>query len=221
MKIKQSLLYASKLKNSRYGQHLDHNEIIENLMSELLISDIIDNRVDMCSGGERKRIAIACELTAQKRPNMLCIDEPTSGLDSCAAINIIQCLKALSNIHDMTIIVSIHQPNNELFHMFDNIYVLAKGGVCVFADRPKHLKQTLINNDIKCDENQIPIEVLLEIASEESIEMVGTVLALQLVSNLSFVKPAYECIVIMIYGFNRCSDSEISTKGEYINDREI
>ncbi|CAG2117180.1 unnamed protein product [Medioppia subpectinata] len=128
----------------RFGQHLDHNEIIENLMSELLISDIIDNRVDMCSGGERKRIAIACELTAQKRPHILCIDEPTSGLDSCAAIN----------------------PNNELFHMFDYIYVLAKGGVCVFADRPQHLKQTLINNDIKCDENQIPIEVLLEIASE-------------------------------------------------------
>ena len=54
-------------------------------MSDLLISDTIDNRVDSCSGGEQKRIAIACELTAQTKPKILCIDEPTSGLDSLAA----------------------------------------------------------------------------------------------------------------------------------------
>ena len=83
--VKQTLIFASKLKNSRIIVGLDHNLIINKLMSELLINDLVDTCVESCSGGERKRIAIATELTAYSKPNMLCIDEPTSGLDSNAA----------------------------------------------------------------------------------------------------------------------------------------
>jgi ABC-2 type transport system ATP-binding protein len=50
-----------------------------------MISDIIDNKIEKCSGGEQKRIVIASELTSFIKPNLLCIDEPTSGLDSNAA----------------------------------------------------------------------------------------------------------------------------------------
>jgi ABC-type multidrug transport system ATPase subunit len=50
-----------------------------------MISDISKTIVDKCSGGEQKRLAIALELTANNKPNLLCIDEPTSGLDSNAA----------------------------------------------------------------------------------------------------------------------------------------
>ncbi|CAG2101500.1 unnamed protein product [Medioppia subpectinata] len=64
---------------------LNDNKIVEELMSDLMISDTADNRVETCSGGEQKRIVIACELTSHIKPNMLCIDEPTSGLDSNAA----------------------------------------------------------------------------------------------------------------------------------------
>jgi ABC-type multidrug transport system ATPase subunit len=80
---KQILIYASKLKNS--DKKVDHEMNVKNLMTEFLISDIEDNCVQNCSGGEQKRIAIALELTSQIKPNLLCIDEPTSGLDSNAA----------------------------------------------------------------------------------------------------------------------------------------
>ena len=83
--VRQNLLYASKLKNSQIIMNLTHNQNIEDLMSKLLISDISDNRVEKCSGGEQKRIVIASELTSYIKPNLLCIDEPTSGLDSNAA----------------------------------------------------------------------------------------------------------------------------------------
>ncbi|XP_054152529.1 uncharacterized protein LOC128951304 [Oppia nitens] len=164
--VKQILLYASKLKNSQIVKHLDHNKIVNDLMSEFLISDIADNCVTNCSGGERKRIVIASELTSQIKPNLLIIDEPTSGLDSNAAINIMQCLKSLSNYHLITIIVSIHQPNIELFNIFDNIYVLAKGGHAIYEESPGHLKQTVIETNIDFNDNEVPIEVLLKIASE-------------------------------------------------------
>ncbi|CAG2169609.1 unnamed protein product [Oppiella nova] len=97
---------------------------------------------------------------------MLCIDEPTSGLDSSAALVVINCLKVLSRRHGMTIIASIHQPNNDLFHMFDNIYVLAKGGVCLYTGPPLPLRQHLHDCDIKLTQNDVPIETVLTIASD-------------------------------------------------------
>ncbi|CAG2172073.1 unnamed protein product, partial [Oppiella nova] len=268
---------------------------------------------ETCSGGEHKRIAIACELTAHIKPNMLCIDEPTSGLDSSAALVMINCLKVLSRRHGMTIIASIHQPNNDLFHMFDNIYVLAKGGHCLYDGVPLQLRQHLIDCDYKLTENDVPIEVLLKMASkdntnnssqefsliytfrcqwlsllllfsafqmtalilkshfpanmiepdscmelefssdcnqteaeiEETVSQISALLfmkepkvamvfailvqavlvllgnslfpvkqlhyVLQVLSSLSYIRYAFECIVLLIYGFGRCSHNQMST----------
>ena len=85
MTVNQTLLYASKLKNSTVITELNHKLLVNELMSKLLISDIKNSCVETCSGGELKRIAIAAELTAYIKPNILYIDEPTSGLDSNAA----------------------------------------------------------------------------------------------------------------------------------------
>ena len=166
--VRQTLLYASKLKNSRIPKDLDHNQIATDLMAELLISDTADNRVESCSGGEQKRIVIASELTSHIKPNVLLIDEPTSGLDSNAAEVVISCLKRLSRFHRMSIITSIHQPNNELLLMFDKIYVLAKGGVCVYSGHPQNLRQHMNDCHINCNQNEVPIEVLLRVSSEDT-----------------------------------------------------
>ncbi|XP_054165107.1 ATP-binding cassette sub-family G member 1-like [Oppia nitens] len=166
--VKQTLLYASKLKNSQIGGQLDHQKLVSDLMSEMLINDIFDNYVDKCSGGERKRIVIASELISCKKPNLMFIDEPTSGLDSNSALKVILCLKSLVRCHHMTIIASIHQPNNELYNIFDNIYVLAKGGQAIYEGSPQQLKQTLIETNINCDDNEVPIELLLRIASDDT-----------------------------------------------------
>ena len=77
-------------------------------------------------------------------------------------------MKRLSIEYEMTTIVSIHQPNNDLIEMFDQIYILAKGGVCVFAGPPGSLKRHLIDSDIECNENQFPIEVILKISEQRT-----------------------------------------------------
>ena len=79
----QAVVYASKLKN--LNKECDHKSNARKLMSELMIGEIEKTLVENCSGGERKRLVIAQELTAIDKPNLLCIDEPTSGLDSNAA----------------------------------------------------------------------------------------------------------------------------------------
>ena len=82
--VKQTLLYASKLKN--HAKSVNHNKTISDLMEELAISDIKDISVDKCSSGQQKRIVMAMELTAQLKPNLICVDEPTSGVDSHSSL---------------------------------------------------------------------------------------------------------------------------------------
>jgi ABC-type Mn2+/Zn2+ transport system ATPase subunit len=85
LKVKEILKYASILKNSRSGIKVDHKNNIKSLMSELMINDIANTSIENCSGGQKKLIVIASELTSIIKPNLLCMDEPTSGLDSDSA----------------------------------------------------------------------------------------------------------------------------------------
>ena len=45
---------------------------------------------------------------------------------------------------------------------FDKLYVLAKGGQTLFTGRPDNLAHFLRNCNITCNEDQVPIEVLLK-----------------------------------------------------------
>ena len=69
--------------------------------------------------------------------------------------------------HNLSFIVSIHQPNIEVLDIFDNLYVLSKGGVNVYSGPPQSLLQHLHNCHIDCDENEIPIERLLKICAND------------------------------------------------------
>ena len=50
--------------------------------------------------------------------------------------------------------------------MFDKLYVLAKGGVCVYSRTPQHLPNHLSECNIICNENQEPIETLITIGAK-------------------------------------------------------
>ena len=81
------LHYASRLKN-REEHGVDHAAITLNVLRELGLTATIDTPVERCSGGERKRLALAAELTSffytKKVQNrceslLIAVDEPTSG----------------------------------------------------------------------------------------------------------------------------------------------
>jgi len=68
------------------------------------------------SGGERKRTSIGVELITD--PNLIFLDEPTTGLDSFTATSVVEVLKEMAN-QGRTVISTIHQPNSDIFNMFD------------------------------------------------------------------------------------------------------
>ena len=77
------------------------------------------------SGGEKRRVGIACELVTS--PSILFLDEPTSGLDAFNAFNVVECLVTLARTYNRTVIFTIHQPRSNIAALFDQLILLAKG----------------------------------------------------------------------------------------------
>lgn len=77
------------------------------------------------SGGEKRRVGIACELVTS--PSILFLDEPTSGLDAFNAYNVVECLVTLARNYKRTVIFTIHQPRSNIVALFDRLVLLAQG----------------------------------------------------------------------------------------------
>ncbi|KAH3766899.1 ABC transporter G family protein [Pelomyxa schiedti] len=109
---------------------------VEEVLQELELLDVADSFIGTSttrgiSGGERKRLNIATELMIA--PAILFLDEPTSGLDSSTAFSLIQTLVKIARAKQRTVVMSIHQPRSNIYHLFDNAMVLAHGEMVFFG----------------------------------------------------------------------------------------
>ncbi len=85
-----------------------------------------DSSMKGVSGGERKRVAVGMQLITN--PSLLFLDEPTSGLDTLNAFNVVATLKKLA-VNGKTVVATLHQPSSEIFHMIDDLIVMAAGEI--------------------------------------------------------------------------------------------
>ncbi|KAH8802990.1 P-loop containing nucleoside triphosphate hydrolase protein [Xylogone sp. PMI_703] len=85
------------------------------------------------SGGERKRVAVGCELVTS--PQLLCLDECTSGLDSHSAFSVISTLQQISRLN-VAVLCTIHQPSFEIFSRFDRVILMALGRIAFHGTIP-------------------------------------------------------------------------------------
>ena len=77
----------------------------------------------------------------------------------------VKCFRSMAHKHNLSIIIAIHQPTYETLMNFDSLYVLAKGGVCMYSGQPQHLRQHMNDCHIIIRNNQIPIEILLKVGA--------------------------------------------------------
>ncbi|KAI5962532.1 ADP1 [Candida pseudojiufengensis] len=127
------------------------SRVIE-VLNELRIIGIKDRVIGSnfkrgISGGEKRRVSIACELVTS--PSILFLDEPTSGLDSYNARNVIDCLVKLSRDYNRTIIFTIHQPRSNIVSLFDKLILLSDGDLIFSGDMIK-ANDFFTKNGYKC-----------------------------------------------------------------------
>jgi ABC-type multidrug transport system ATPase subunit len=78
------------------------------------------------SGGERRRLSMACELISS-HPSIFLADEPTSGLDSAHAARVLESLRDLARTGCCVVSV-LHQTGSASFPLLDDLLLLAPGG---------------------------------------------------------------------------------------------
>ncbi|KAG0748729.1 hypothetical protein G6F57_001161 [Rhizopus arrhizus] len=83
------------------------------------------------SGGERKRLSIAEQMTTRSTIN--CWDCSTRGLDAASALDYVKSLRITTDIFKTTTIATLYQASNSIFNVFDKLLLLDEGYVLYFG----------------------------------------------------------------------------------------
>lgn len=131
LSVRETLMYAARLRLPESLTRAEKARRVDALLEELDLTRCahttvgIESQPGGISGGERRRLALACELLHE--PMLLVADEITSGLDSAAALRIVLILRRLARVQGRTVVLTLHQPRAELMPFFDQLLLLSGG----------------------------------------------------------------------------------------------
>ena len=103
----------------------NRSAVVEQLLKEVRMEEFAEQRVKVLSGGQRRRLALAMELTSQ--PEILLCDEVTSGLDPRSEDDIVKLLHSLSRQKNRLVLSVTH--SLEHLDLYDSVLVLYRGVV--------------------------------------------------------------------------------------------
>ncbi|KAL3520747.1 hypothetical protein ACH5RR_018896 [Cinchona calisaya] len=112
------------------------------------------------SGGQRKRVNVGLELVME--PSLLFLDEPTSGLDSSSSQLLLRALRREA-LEGVNICMVVHQPSYTLFKMFDDLLLLAKGGLTVYHGPVGKVEEYFTSLGISVPERVNPPDYFIDV----------------------------------------------------------
>ncbi|KAF7092128.1 hypothetical protein CFC21_094636 [Triticum aestivum] len=117
--------------------------VVERVIESLGLQPVRDSLVGTVeqrgiSGGQRKRVNVGVEMVME--PSVLILDEPTSGLDSASSLLLLRALRREA-LEGVNISMVVHQPSYTLYRMFDDLILLAKGGMTVYHGPVKKVEE--------------------------------------------------------------------------------
>lgn len=100
-------------------------------------------------------------------PAVMFLDEPTSGLDSFTAYLMINLLQTYARRYNKTIIFTIHQPNSDIFDLFDRIMLMVEGRF-IYQGLQKEVMPYFSAIGFYCPQFTNPADYLMSIMHAES-----------------------------------------------------
>lgn len=143
--VRETLFFQARLRLPEEN-HKAIPSIIISLMRKVGLLECADTVIGSSilkgiSGGEKRRLSIAVQLLSE--PKVLFLDEPTSGLDSTTARTILTMLVNLAAQNNTTVIATIHQPSDDMFHEFGSVLLLARHGTMIYQGKPNSIQPYL------------------------------------------------------------------------------
>ncbi|WP_137148729.1 FHA domain-containing protein [Mycolicibacterium sp. CR10] len=136
--VRQALMYAAELRLPPDTTKADREQVVNEVLEELEMTQHLDTRVDKLSGGQRKRASVALELLTG--PSLLILDEPTSGLDPALDRQVMTMLRQLADAGRVVLVVT---HSLTYLDVCDQVLLLAPGGKTAFNGPPNQIGHEL------------------------------------------------------------------------------
>ncbi|KAK4376369.1 hypothetical protein RND71_002665 [Anisodus tanguticus] len=165
--VRETLSLAAELQLQDISSIEERDEYVNNLLFKLGLVSCADSRIGDAkirgiSGGEKKRLSLACELIAS--PSVVFADEPTTGLDAFQAERVMETLRQLAQ-DGHTVICSIHQPRGSVYAKFDDIVLLAEGSLIYAGPARDEVLAYFSKFGYICPDHVNPAEFLADLIS--------------------------------------------------------
>ncbi|KAJ0021707.1 hypothetical protein Pint_32115 [Pistacia integerrima] len=139
--------------------------VVERVIESLGLQHVRDSLVGTVekrgiSGGQRKRVNVGLEMVME--PSLLILDEPTSGLDSSSSQLLLRALRREA-LEGVNICMVVHQPSYTLYRMFDDLILLAKGGLTVYHGSVKKVEEYFSRLGITVPDRVNPPDYFIDI----------------------------------------------------------
>ncbi|CAL5048026.1 unnamed protein product [Urochloa decumbens] len=141
--VQENLWFNARCRLSDDLSKADKVLVVERVIESLGLQAVRDSLVGTVeqrgiSGGQRKRVNVGLEMVME--PSVLILDEPTSGLDSASSLLLLRALRREA-LEGVNISMVVHQPSYTLYRMFDDLILLAKGGLTVYHGPVKKVEE--------------------------------------------------------------------------------
>uniref|UniRef100_A0A0D9W2J5 ABC transporter domain-containing protein n=1 Tax=Leersia perrieri TaxID=77586 RepID=A0A0D9W2J5_9ORYZ len=172
--VEENLWFSAKCRLSATTAHRNKVLTVERVIDSLDLQGVRSSLVGTVekrgiSGGQRKRVNVGIEMVME--PSLLILDEPTSGLDSSSSQLLLRALRHEA-LEGVNVCAVVHQPSYTLYNMFDDLILLAKGGLIVYNGPVKSVEDYFSTVGINVPERVNPpdhyIDILEGIVKPES-----------------------------------------------------
>ncbi|OVA12298.1 ABC transporter-like [Macleaya cordata] len=163
--VEENLWFSARCRLSADLSKPDKVLVVERVIESLGLQAVRDSLVGTVekrgiSGGQRKRVNVGLEMVME--PSLLILDEPTSGLDSSSSQLLLRALRREA-LEGVNICMVVHQPSYALFKMFDDLILLAKGGLTVYHGPVKKVEEYFAGLSINVPDRINPPDYFIDI----------------------------------------------------------